>query len=418
MINRHLKIGAVALSVLSSNLIYSQTSTVINGRSDEDGPNLNTITTAVPFLLITPDSRGGAMGDAGVASTADVYSMHWNPSKMAFLEEEAGASLSFTPWLRNIADDIYMGYLSGYMKVDDQQTIGASMRYFSLGTINFTDINNNPLGDASPNEFAFDVAYARKLSDNFSGAVSLRYIQSNLTRNVPLQGTGQTTPGRAVAADVSGYFKSNEFDLGGNTSFASAGLNISNIGSKMSYTSTKERDFLPTNMKLGTALNMELDEFNTFGFMLDFNKLLVPTAPLRFTDGTIASGEEDNVGVASGIFQSFSDAPGYGVYDENDNLLSIEKGSKFKEELREVNVSLGIEYWYAQKFAVRAGYFNEHFTKGNRKYATMGAGMRFSKFELDLSYLVSLTQQSPLANTIRVSMQFHFNEPAKADSSI
>jgi hypothetical protein len=195
-----------------------------------------------------------------------------------------------------------------------------------------------------------------------------------------------------------------------NRSF-SAGLNIANIGSKMSYSSTKERDFLPTNMRLGTALNMELDEYNAFGFMLDFNKLLVPTTPLRFSDGSIASGRDNNVGVAAGVFNSFIDAPGYAIYDENDDFVGIEKGSKFREELREINIALGMEYWYAQKFAVRAGYFHEHYTKGNRKFISMGAGFRFSKFELDLSYLVSLTQVSPLANTIRVSMQFHFNEP-------
>lgn len=406
---KHITLGAAATALFLIEIASAQTINTISGRqSDTD---LNTITTAVPFLLITPDSRAGAMGDAGVASTPDMYSNHWNASKLAFVEGEAGAAVSFTPWLRSIADDIFMGYISGFKKIDDRQTIGASMRYFSLGTINFTDIQNNPAGEANPIEFAFDVSYARKLSDNFSGAVSLRYIQSNLTSGLQTAGSGQIQPGRSVAADVSGYYRSNEFDLSGNKSFISAGLNISNIGAKMSYSSTKERDFIPTNMRLGGALNMELDEYNAFGFLLDFNKLLVPTTPIRFSDGTIASGRDNNVGVAAGIFNSFVDAPGYAITDDNGNFEGIEKGSKFKEELSEINISIGMEYWYAQKFAVRAGLFNEPYTKGNRKFLSMGAGFRFSKFELDLSYLVSLTQQSPLANTIRVSMQFHFNEP-------
>jgi hypothetical protein len=403
---KHITLGACAALILSQS-VFAQTTNTISGR--EDGSELNTITTAVPFLLISPDSRAGAMGDAGVASTPDMYSNHWNASKLAFIDEDAGIAMSFTPWLRSITNDMYLAYLSGFKKIDDNQTIGASLRYFNLGTINLTDIQNNPLGDYSPMEMAFDVSYARKLSENFSGAVSLRYIFSNISR-IPVVG-GQDEAGQSVAADVSGFYNSNEFDLGGYKSRFSAGLNISNIGSKMSYSSTKERDFLPTNMRLGSALKMELDEYNAFGFMLDFNKLLVPTNPLRFSDGTIASGRDNNVGVAAGIFNSFVDAPGYGIYDEDDEFVGIESGSKFKEELSEINISLGLEYLYAQKFAVRAGWFNEAYSKGNRKFISMGAGFRFSKFELDLSYLVSLTQASPLANTVRVSFQFHFNEP-------
>lgn len=403
-------------SVCVAQGLKAQSSNTINGRID--GDDLNTITTAVPFLLISPDSRSGAMGDAGVASSPDMYSMHYNPSKLAFIEDEAGVSISFAPWLKQITNDIFLGYISGFYKLDDMQTIGGSLRYFSLGNIQFTDINNESLGEYSPNEFAFDVAYARKLADNFSGSVALRYVQSNLTNGIPTQGGAATNPGRSVAADVSGYYKSNEFDLGGYNSYASAGLNISNIGNKMSYTSTKERDFLPTNMKLGGALNMELDEYNSFGFILDFNKLLVPTNPIYDEDGvTILSGSDPNVGTAAGMFQSFSDAPGQATFDDQDNFTGIEGGSKFREELREFNIGGGIEYWYAQKFALRAGYFNEHYTKGNRKFATLGAGIRFSKFEMDLSYLVSVTQRSPLANTLRVSMQFHFGEPADTESS-
>jgi hypothetical protein len=282
---KHITFGACAALILSQS-VFAQTTNTISGR--EDGSELNTITTAVPFLLISPDSRAGAMGDAGVASTPDMYSNHWNASKLAFIDEDAGIAMSFTPWLRSITNDMYLAYLSGFKKIDDNQTIGASLRYFNLGTINLTDIQNNPLGDYSPMEMAFDVSYARKLSENFSGAVSLRYIFSNISR-IPVVG-GQDEAGQSVAADVSGFYNSNEFDLGGYKSTFSAGLNISNIGSKMSYSSTKERDFLPTNMRLGSALKMELDEYNAFGFMLDFNKLLVPTNPLRFSDGTIASG--------------------------------------------------------------------------------------------------------------------------------
>lgn len=408
---------SAALGLLAFQNGNAQTSTnAINGRAD--GADLNTITTAVPFLLISPDSRSGAMGDAGVASTPDMYSMHYNASKLAFIEEDAGVSISFAPWLKQITNDIFLGYISGFKKIDDMQTIGASMRYFSLGTIQFTDVNNASLGEYSPSEFAFDVAYARKLSDNFSGSVALRYVNSNLTGGIPTQGGASSRPGRSVAADISGYYTSNEFDLGGYTSYASGGINISNIGNKMSYTSTKERDFLPTNMKLGGALNMEIDEYNSFGFILDFNKLLVPTNPIYSEDGTeVLSGRDPNVGVAGGVFQSFTDAPGYALYDSNDEFIGVEKGSKFKEELREFNVGGGVEYWYARKFALRAGYFNEHYSKGNRKFATLGAGIRFSKFEMDLSYLISVTQRSPLANTLRVSMQFHFGEPASSENS-
>ena len=416
--NKINKIKSVAIAsvfsvgILGSSLAQTASTTNLNGR--EDRPDLNTITTAVPFLLISPDSRSGAMGDAGAATSPDMYSMHHNASKLAFIEDEAGVSISFVPWLKQITNDIFLGYISGYKKIDDMQTISGSLRYFSLGTIQFTDVNNQSLGEASPNEFSLDVGYARKLADNFSGAVALRFINSNLTQGIPNQ---DVKPGRSVAADVSGFYKSNQFDLNGYNSFLTVGLNLSNIGAKMNYTSTKERDFLPTNLKLGSALNMELDDYNAFSFTLDVNKLLVPTTPIYDNNGDIVSGKDPDVGVAAGVFNSFTDAPGYATYDDNGDFTGIESGSKFKEEMREFNLSGGVEYWYAKKFAIRAGYFHEHYTKGNRKFATFGAGIRFSKFEMDLSYLVSVTQTSPLANTLRVSMQFHFGEPAATSSN-
>jgi hypothetical protein len=358
-----------------------------------DAPlELNTITTAVPFLLIGPDSRSGGMGDVGVASSPDVNSMHWNPAKYAFIEDDMGFSINYVPWLRSLVPDISLSYLSGYLKRNDKETIGLSLRYFSLGDITFTDINSNVIGQYKPNELAISTAYARKLSDNYSLAISIRYIYSDLTGGQTLTGGLGTHAGQAIAADISSYFNKDiriskqDFDL-------AIGLNISNLGNKISYTETAVRDFIPINMRFGTSIGTKFDEYNSMSLNFDVNKLLVPTPPSYNDNGLIDGGMDPDVSVVNGVFQSFWDAPG-GV----------------KEEFRELNYSVGLEYWYARQFAVRTGYFYEHPTKGDRQYFTMGAGVKYSVFELDFSYLIdassSINGSNPLANTLRFTLIF------------
>jgi len=404
-------------------------SSVVNAQLSSQqlaGKQINTITTAVPFLLITPDSRSGAMGDVGVAISPDANSIHWNPSKLAFIKNDAGFSMSYSPWLRRLVNDINLAYVTGYKKLDDFSSVSASLRYFSLGNITFTDQTGGTIRDFNPSEFAIDGAYARKLSENFSVGLAARYVNSNLTGGTSVQGAN-TKAGQSVAADVSGYYQSNEFEIQGRKSTIAAGLNISNIGAKMAYTDGADRDFIPTNMRLGTALNVDIDDFNKFSVALDANKLLVPTAPVyQTTNGQIDydiegnpivfSGRSNDVGVASGIFGSFTDAPGVVIKDDNGTTVEVEKGSRFKEELSEINISFGGEYIYNNVFAARAGYFYEAPTKGNRQFVSMGAGVRFQVFQLDLSYLVALTQQSPIANTIRFSLLFNFGDKANADA--
>ncbi len=387
----------------------------------KDDNTLNTITTAVPFLLISPDSRSGALGDAGVALSADANSIHWNPSKLAFAESEMELSLSVSPWLAKLVDDMYLAYLAGYKKLNENSAVGGSLRYFSLGDITFTDNQGGEIRTFKPSEFAFDATYAIKLSEKFSGGITARYINSNLTGGLTLNGA-DSRPGQSFAVDISGSFLNPDMEIGDKDAQLAIGFNISNIGSKMAYTNTADRDFIPTNLRFGPALTVEMDEFNSLTFAFDINKLLVPTPPVFFRDSTgtpiiddvtgeflIAAGRDPNVGVASGIFGSFSDAPG-NVSIFEDGSVEVEPGSVFKEELREFNIGGGIEYWYDKQFALRAGYFNEHPTKGDRQFLTFGAGLKFQKFAFDASYLVAAQQRNPLANTIRISLRLNFDE--------
>ena len=354
--------------------------------------SLNTITTAVPFLLIAPDSRSGAMGDVGVATSPDANSMHWNPAKLAFTSEDIGASISYVPWLRALVPDINLSYITGYKKLDDNQAVGLEMRYFSLGDITFTDIVGTTIGQYKPHEFALGGSYARKLSDQFSLAISARYIYSNLTGGQSAGGI-ETVAGQSIASDLAGFY-TKPVRMGGQDMDLAVGLNISNIGSKVSYTETSTRDFIPINMRLGTALGADIDDYNKISLAIDMNKLLVPTPPIT-DNGEIVSGKDSDVGVVSGIFQSFGDAPG-----------------GYKEEFREINYSVGSEYWYNDQFAIRAGYFFEHDTKGGRKFFTFGSGVKYSAFILDFSYLVNASTDAgatnPLANTMRFSMTWNF----------
>ena len=378
------------------------------------GEKVNTITTAVPLLMISPDARSGAMGDAGVASTPDANSVHWNPAKLAFIKDDMGFSVSYTPWLRALVPDINLAYLSFYKRIDKDQAIGATLLYFSLGNIIFTNIVGDVTGEFDPNEFAVDLAYARKLGKNFSGGLALRYIYSNLTGGWYIESAGQSNPGQSIAADLSVFYQK-PVNLSEKNGLLGIGFNISNIGSKMSYTETADRDFIPINMRLGTSLTIDIDAYNSLAFVADINKLLVPTPPIVDTaadaDGNymILYGKDPNRSIVSGMSGSFNDAPGVVVNTETGER------SVFKEEIREVNYSVGMEYWYDKQFAIRAGYFFEHPTKGNRKYFTLGAGLKYNVFGLDFAYLIPTEAKHPLENTLRFSLLFDF-EGFKAQS--
>lgn len=397
-------LGTIGAGVILSSKVLGQSNTPSSSLSTQElSGRVNTITTAVPFLLICPDSRQGGMGEVGVATPADANSIHWNAAKMAFAEKKTGAGISVTPWLRQLVPDIYLYYVSGYTKISKTQAIGASLRYFSLGNITFTDIVGNTTGQFRPNEFAVDLAYSQKLSETFSAGMAMRYVRSNLTGNYTLSNGQATRPGQTGAVDVGLYYQSKKIEVGGKKAKVSAGLAVTNIGAKISY--SVKKDFIPINLRLGAGLKMDIDDYNTFGIYGDVNKLLVPTPPvyLKTTAGSdsinpstsekiIVAGKDPNVAIAKGMMQSFNDAPGGG-----------------SEELKEVNYSLGFEYWYAKTFAVRAGYFNEAKTKGNRKFFTAGIGLRYNVFGLDMAYLIPITQRNPLQNTLRFTLSFDFD---------
>jgi hypothetical protein len=424
MFNRLVCLSATALIFANQSSAQLTNTTAAN-----ETLQLNTITTAVPFLLIAPDSRSGGLGDAGVAISADANAVHWNPAKMSFAEDEFEVSLSYSPWLRALVDDMNLAYLSGYKKLNDKQSFGAALRFFSLGNITFTDDQGTAIRDFKPNEYSLDFAFSQKLSKKMSGGVAARYIHSNLTGGTSVGGAN-SKPGRSVAVDLSFYYENDKANIGKKDAILAIGANISNVGAKMSYTETANQDFIPTNLRLGTALSILMDEYNKLTLTLDANKLLVPTPPvyLRDEDGqpvrdpdtgdfVVAAGRNPDVGVASAIFGSFTDAPG-NVTILEDGTVTVEKGSVLKEELREINLGGGFEYVYDNQFAFRSGYFYEHRTKGNRQFITLGAGIKYNVFAIDLSYLISTTQQNPLANTLRFTLRLSFsslNESAEGE---
>lgn len=358
---------------------------------------MNAINTAVPFLRIAPDSRSGAMGDAGIAISPDAYAQIWNSSKLAFAETPYGVSITYVPWLRQLISDMNLAYVSGYYRLDKLQTIGASLRYFTMGNVNFFDNNGNGIGSYSPHEMAVDLSYNRKLSDNFSLGLAGRFIYSNLTGGQGGQDNGQVEAGKSFAIDINGYY-TDKLKLADYNCDWAFGFNISNLGAKLGYTSDT-KDFIPTNLGLGGAFTMQLDKYNKITATVDFNKLLVPTPPICSTgengDRVILSGKDDNVGIIQGMFQSFGDAP-----------------DGFKEEMNEITTSLGAEYWYANQFAARLGYFHENAKKGNRKYFTAGVGLKMRMLGLDFSYLIPSGNfsNSPLKNTWRFSLTINFDE--------
>ena len=346
------------------------------------------ISTGVPLLLIAPDSRAGAMGDVGAASRPDANSIHWNAAKLSFMEKQAGLTFTYSPWLREIVSDIKLMYLSGYYRLDERNTLGASLTYFSLGSIDFFSEDGQATGTYKPNEFAFDVAYSMKLSENLSMSLTGRYIRSDLTQGQNV-GTTSTHAANAGAADLGLYYQ-NKIDLEMPSQYA-FGVQITNLGSKISYSDNMESSFLPANLRIGGRYSMDFDQFNNLSVMADFNKLLVPTPPVYDNEGNIFAGKDPNVGVLQGAIQSFYDAP-----------------NGLKEELQEISMSLGLEYWYNKILAVRAGYFYEAKNKGARKYLTLGAGLRYNVMGLDISYLISTSSlnNNPLKNTLRVSLSF------------
>ena len=373
-------------------------------KSQLNGADINTITTAVPFLTISTDSKAGAMGDAGVSTMPDVNSIHWNAAKLAFLEEDMGFGLSYSPWLKQIVPDMSLSYLSFFKKLNTNSALGASLRYFSLGSITFTDEQGGIIRDFKPSEFALDVAYSLKLSKQLSTGVALRYINSNLTGGTVVQGAA-TKAGNSVAFDASVFYRSKQFKLGGKDAYLNGGLSISNVGNKMNYSTSTNPDFIPTSLRFGPSLQIDADDYNTFTLTVDVFKLLVPTPPIYQKDSKgniqidadgkplLVAGKDPNVTVAKGISQSFNDAPGGG-----------------KEEMREFNYSFGAEYLYNKQIAVRTGYFYEHPTKGNRQYITLGAGFKYQVLNIDLSYLIPTTQNNPLSNTLRISLRFTLNQ--------
>jgi hypothetical protein len=381
----------LAVGLFNVHYVFSQGGGTVVGNPDELLGAQNAITTAVPFLTISPDARSAALGDAGVATSPDANSSYWNAAKLVFIDKKFGGTISYTPWLGKIVNDMSISYGSGFYKINREQAVAMSFKYFDLGDISFRDANNNPLGDFNPREFAIDGTYSRMLSDKFSMGLSARYIYSNLTG--AFSGI-DAKPGHSVAVDIGAFYKT-EFKTA-KISTLSLGATITNIGAKLSYTDNQNKDFLPTNLRLGGAYMMELDPYNSLTFILDFNKLMVPTPPIRSTDGTIVYGKDDNRSLLSGMFGSFSDAP-----------------DGFSEEMHEFMISVGTEYWYNDLFAARIGYFHEHETKGNRKYMTLGLGFRRKAFGIDVAYLVPVNKrESPLAETLRFTLLFQFPEVA------
>lgn len=346
----------------------------------------NPVMTSVPSLMITPDSRASGMGDVGAATSADVNSQYWNPAKYVFNESDAGMAFSFTPWLRRLVDDINLTYLTGYWKFSDRRALSASLRYFSLGEIILYNTQGGNEGTAFPNEFAFDMAYSQKLSDNFSAAVALRLIYSDLNNGRNLAGGSEVFPGVAAAADAALYYRT-PIQMSTGDAFLGLGLNLSNIGSKISYNNYSTSSFIPANLRFGLSFDYPIDEYQKFSISGDLNKLMVPTVDFSKTAENI--DYYNDMSSLQGIISSFSDAPG-----------------GLKEELSEINWSVGAEYVYNNQFSLRTGYHDEDELKGNRKYFTVGGGFKMNVFELDVSYVISVAQSNPLDQTLRFTLGF------------
>ena len=361
---------------------------------------MNAILTAMPSLSIAPDAHSGGMGDVGTATNPDLNSQHWNPAKYAFMDSHGGITANYTPWLTKIVDDINLAYIAGYYKWDDLQAVSASLTYFSLGKVDLTTIDVDFLAEARPNEWALDVAYSRKLIETLSIAVALRFMYSDLNNGVNTSALGSATemiPGWTMAADIALYYKQ-PIEIGMGTSYFGLGLDISNLGGKITYDRGKEnQSFIPTNLRLGLSYEMPFDDYNRLSFNADVSKLLVPTRKSKFAvdengnalEGAALTRWYSDLSPLKGIWYSFADAPG-----------------GFKEELQEIQLGLGLEYSYDRKFFARFGYSHEARNKGNRRYFTMGAGFHLSIFSLDVAYVKALAASNPLDNTLRFTIGF------------
>lgn len=357
----------------------------------QDKDRFSPINTAIPSLSIAPDARGGSMGDNGVATLPDINSQYWNPAKYAFMVSKAGISVSYTPWLRKLVSDVALTNLTGYYKIgqSDRLAVSGSLRYFSLGEVPEYDYGGKLYNNLNPYEMAIDASISMKLSEASSMAVSVRFIRSDMGADAE----EDLQPDNGIAVDIAGYTEKYVY-LGNTESLWSAGYNISNIGSKISFDGGASQQFLPANLKIGTGLLYPLDEYNQIGFYLDLNKYLVPSYPIRLEDedeNVFEKRRDDYNSMSSvtGVFKSFSDAPG-----------------GFSEELKEVNLSFGAEYSYNSQFFVRGGYYYENKMKGNRQYFSFGAGFKLNVFQLDAAYLVSTVQSNPLDQTLRFSLSF------------
>ena len=368
----------------------------------QSSQNQSTITTAVPILTLSPDARSSALGEAGVATSPDANSAYFNPGKLGFVQYKYAASLSYSPWLRNITDDMSLSYVSGYGKIGQRSALGGSLMYFDLGTIDYRTGQNLPAGSFSPREYALTVSYGQQLTDNFGVGISARYVRSNLVGTV---NGNDARPGNAAAVDLGAYY-SKDATIGTGLYNLAFGASITNIGNKITYNDVENPSFLPTSLKLGTAITREIDQYNKITLVFDATKLLVPSPyyidGVPSNDPRIVAENKDraNKTIVSGILGSFGDAPG-----------------GFKEELREINLSTGLEYNYNNLLYARGGYFYEAPDKGDRQYVSLGLGVRYQVFGIDGTYLVPTggnSQNNPLAQTIRVSLHFNVNKLADA----
>ena len=375
---------------------------------------MNAITTTMPFLSINPDTRSGGMGDAGTALSPTCFSSFWNTAGIVFSEKDNEVGIAFIPWLRQLnLTDMNLSYLSGFKKIGERQAFTAGLRYFSLGTITFTNDKGDKLRDDKPSEFELLGGYAFKLTDRFSIGLNGKFAYSNLTGGQIVAGA-QTKAGIAGGADISVMYQNQDLKVGGKEASYNFGLTINNIANKVSYSPNGQGDFVPINLKIGNAFTSYLDKYNAVTVSVDLQKLLVPTPPIyNVSRSQLIAGKENNVGVVAGMLQSFYDAPGQLSMDGTDTLFNddktsqIVKGSVFKEELREINIGTGIEYDYNKTFAVRGGYFHESATKGNRQFFTFGVGLKYQMLQIDLSYIATIQRNNPLANTIRYSVRFN-----------
>lgn len=369
---------------------------VHEGKSQTNPDRTVVVTSAVPFLRIPVDARAAGMGDIGVATSPDNNSDYHNPAKYAFMEYTSGFSINYSPWLRQLVNDIHLISANGYYKIDKMQSFAASLRMFSMGKIDFTDQQGNPLGTGNPNELCFDVHYSRKVSKKLSFGVSLRYIYSNLASGLP--GVTQGKPGHAAATDLSMFYTTPIKMQGDKKARLNWGMNISNIGNKMIYTSQTVGDYLPANFATGIGYEMDFDDYNTLNFGLEINKLMVPTPDTAKGQGDPSILDYKEKSTISSIFSSWGDAPG-----------------GFAEEMKEYIVNFGVEYWYNKLFAVRAGYFYETGSKGGRNFMTAGLGLKYNAFILNFSYLIPTSSTvNPLDNTMRFSMVFNFGKAENA----